>query len=303
MDYERKYLKYKKKYLYLKKQVGGQRTVNIYDKANYRNLLYTIDLDEGDDIDILKNKILEINNKKGITHILSIDEINIHKHEGFCVGQNLAAITDSMNNFCISIIPVRKFSPIPMRSGLVPSLAKKSFTNTSFPQLYLSKSIIDGDEGEFDGTVNTGYHLDNETHIELVDGYGTYKSLRRDLSIQTSLDGHFLNDKLVEGKKKVITRDIDTKEFVGTFVNNNLVNGEITIFGPNRIILEKQNGNFDDNEQLIEGTITRRNGQIERGNFKNNLLQGQGSITYPDGRILSGIFVNGVLQGNIKLSN
>jgi len=296
MDYERKYLKYKKKYLYLKKQVGGQRKVNIYDKANYRNLLYTIDLDEGDNLDFLKYKIIEKMNEKEHTFSGGIHEINIYKREGFCAEPRLNAITDSMNNFCISIIPERKFSPIPMRSGLVPSLAKKPFTNTIFPHFYSSRSIINGDVGEFEGIVKSGYYLDSETHIELVDGSGTYRSLRHDLSIQTILDGHFLNDKLVEGRKIVISRDIDTKEFVGTFVNNNLVNGEITIFGPNRIILEKQNGNFDENEQLIEGTITRGNGQIERGNFKNNLLQGQGSITHPDGRIVSGIFVNGVLQ-------
>ena len=64
MDYERKYLKYKNKYLFLKKQIGGQRKVNIYDKANYRNLLYTIDLDEDDDINVLKYKILEKMNVK-----------------------------------------------------------------------------------------------------------------------------------------------------------------------------------------------------------------------------------------------
>ena len=59
MDYEKKYLKYKNKYLFLKKQIGGQRKVNIYDKANYRTLLYTIDLDEGDNLDFLKYKIIE----------------------------------------------------------------------------------------------------------------------------------------------------------------------------------------------------------------------------------------------------
>ena len=39
MEYKKKYLKYKAKYLYLKKQIGGERTVQIYDKENYKNLL------------------------------------------------------------------------------------------------------------------------------------------------------------------------------------------------------------------------------------------------------------------------
>ena len=92
MDYERKYLKYKNKYLFLKKQIGGQRKVNIYDKANYRNLLYTIDLDEDDDIDVLKYKIRDINNQTGLSYIMGIDEINIYQHIGFCVGEKLNGI-------------------------------------------------------------------------------------------------------------------------------------------------------------------------------------------------------------------
>lgn len=295
MDYEKKYLKYKNKYLFLKKQIGGQRKVNIYDKANYRNLLYTIDLDEDDDIDVLKYKIRDINNLIGSSYIMGIDEINIFQHAGFCIEPKLNGINNTMNNFCMSINPVRKFSPIPMRSGVRPSLAKKQFSNTSFPQFYPSRSIIDGDVGEFDGIVNNGYYLDDDSHIELVEGNGTYRSLRHELSVRITLDGDFLNDKLVNGTKSVSSDGI-TKEFVGTFVNNNLVNGEITIYGPIRNILEIHNGSFDDFENIIEGSITRENGQIERGTFTNNLLQGQGSITYPDGKVVSGTFENGVIQ-------
>ena len=295
MDYERKYLKYKNKYLFLKKQIGGQRKVNIYDKANYRNLLYTIDLDEDDDIDVLKYKIRDINNQTGLSYIMGIDEINIYQHIGFCVGEKLNGINDTMNNFCMSINQVRKFSPIPMRTGLVPSLAKKQFSNTSFPQFYPSRSIIDGDVGEFDGIVNNGYYLDDDSHIELVEGNGTYRSLRRELSVRITLDGHFLNDKLVNGTKSVSSDGI-TKEFVGTFVNNNLVNGEITIYGPIRNILEIHRGRFDDFVNIIEGSITRENGQIERGTFTNNLLEGNGSIEYPDGRKVSGNYSKGIIQ-------
>ena len=297
MDYEKKYLKYKNKYLFLKKQVGGQRKVNIYDKANYRNLLYTIDLDEDDDIDVLKYKIRDINNQTGLPYIMGIDEINIFQHAGFCKEPKLNGIDDTMNNFCMSINPVRKFSPIPMRSGLVPSLAKKQFSNTSSYEFYTSRSIIDDDVGVFEGLVTKGYYLEDDSHIDLEEGHGTYRSLRRNLSVRTSLDGQFLNNKLVIGTKRVSSDDT-SKEYIGTFVNNNLVNGEITIYGPIRNILEIHNGRFDDFENIIEGSITRENGQIERGTFTNNLLQGQGSITHPDGRIVSGIFENGVLQKN-----
>jgi hypothetical protein len=60
--------------LFLKKQIGGQRTVNIYDKANYRNLLFTIDLDDDDDIDILKYELgnnVYIRDKKNVKHNIS----------------------------------------------------------------------------------------------------------------------------------------------------------------------------------------------------------------------------------------
>ena len=249
-------------------------------------------MDEGDDIEVLKNQIKDINNLIGSSYIMGIDEINIFQHAGFCIEPKLNGINDTMNNFCMSINPVRKFSPIPMRSGVRPSLGKKEFSNTSSYEFYPSRSIIDDDVGEFEGLVTKGYYLEDDSHIDLEEGRGTYRSLRRNLSVRTSLDGQFLNNKLVNGTKSVSLDHIN-KEYSGTFVNNNLINGEITIFGPNRTILEKQQGKFDENEQLTEGSITRANGQIERGTFINNLLQGMCSITYPDGRVVSGIFENG----------
>ena len=54
--------------------------MNIYDKANYRNLLYTIDLDEDDDINVLKYKILEKMNEKEHTFSGGINEINIFNY-------------------------------------------------------------------------------------------------------------------------------------------------------------------------------------------------------------------------------
>jgi hypothetical protein len=294
-DYEKKYLKYKNKYLFLKKQIGGQRTVNIYDKANYRNLLFTIDLDDDDDIDILKYEIMRKINDKGDHHIGSIEEINIFQHDGFCIEPKLNGINDTMNNFCMSIEKLRKFSPIPMRSGLMPSLGKKEFSNLSSPEYYGSRSIVENDVGEFDGLVTKGYYLDDDSHIDLEEGRGTYRSLRRDLAIRISLDGHFLNNKLVNGTKRLYQDDIH-KEYIGTFVNNNLVNGKITIYDIDGNIFEIHNGRFDDLENIIEGSITRENDQIERGTFTNNLLQGQGSIQYPDGRVVSGNYSKGVLK-------
>jgi hypothetical protein len=252
-------------------------------------------LEDGDDINVLKYKIIEKMNEKEHTFSGGIDEINIYKYNGSCIGEKLNGISDTMNNFCMSINPVRKFSPIPMRSGLVSSLGKREFSNTSSYEFYGSRSIIEGDVGEFDGLVTKGYYLDDDTHIDLEDGEGIYKSLRRDLAIQISLEGHFLNNKLVEGNKRVSQDDI-SKEYNGTFVNNNLVNGKITIYGPGRNILEIHQGRFDDFENIIEGSITRANGQIERGTFTNNLLEGPGSIIYPNGEEVTGNYSNGVLQ-------
>ena len=102
MKYEKKYLKYKNKYLFLKKQIGGTRIAKIFDKKDITKLLYEIELDEEDTLEMLINNIIEKIRSKDKSEVENIERIEIFE-KGFC-NNILNEITDKMTDFCMSIV-------------------------------------------------------------------------------------------------------------------------------------------------------------------------------------------------------
>ena len=84
----------------------------------------------------------------------------------------------------------------------------------------------------------------------------------------------------------------------GDFTNGQF-NGEGTETFPSGPV-ERMEGVFN-NDQLVQGTITYRNGRVDEGAFTNGLLNGEGRRTYPpDGTTEVGTFANGhITQGTI----
>jgi hypothetical protein len=193
MKYEKKYLKYKNKYLFLKKQIGGTRTVKIYDKKDKKKLLYTIELDKEDTLEILINNIIEKIRSKDKSEVENIERIEIFEKE-IC-NNKLNAITDKMTDFCMSIINKSDFTPVVMNSGIILTTVKRPFTNEK-QKIYKSDLIVTGCYGTFDGIVNDGLYINSENDISLIKGKGIFKCEG------ITLEGTFENNKLTgQGKK------------------------------------------------------------------------------------------------------
>jgi hypothetical protein len=78
MNYELKYLKYKTKYLALKKQIGGDNKLRVYEKGNISKPFYEVVLEDDDDINTvkiaIKDKFKAEKNKE-----INIDDIVLYK--------------------------------------------------------------------------------------------------------------------------------------------------------------------------------------------------------------------------------
>ena len=300
MDYTKKYLKYKSKYFNLKKQIGGQRKVEIYDKNNGNKLLYTLMLDDEDNIEVLKNIILdEIKSTRDVTNI---ERIDIFKMQGFC-NPKLNGIDETMNKFCMSIIEKTPFTPVIMSTGF--KFGKKEFTNTTSQHHYESYLIYNNIIGTFYGFVNKGYYLNGTKFIDLENGKGKYEAS------SIMLDGIFINNKLNGKGKKIRYFDDNTEmyTFTGIFVNNYLVQGTIikTINKLGLSASETHEGTFeikDDMEIIKKGKVTKSNGIIEEGTFDfrdGYIVIKEGTITRSDGTIIEqGTFINNKLNGQGK---
>jgi hypothetical protein len=227
MEYKikKKYLKYKAKYLYLKNQIGGQRTVQIYDKNNYRNLLYEIQLDDDDDIEVLKNKLIDLQKER------DFDDIEIFERTPSCV-KKLNGINEKMSQFCMLIKRKQEFQKMKLATGF--SLVDTPIDNTTSDEGFNSNLIYDGIVGVFKGTVIKGNYIKGSLLINLEDGNGEYIGVYGTTSIK--LVGHFMNNKLNGEGKKIISFDnfdnVDNNkrheyEYTGSFENNKLINGKI----------------------------------------------------------------------------
>ena len=99
-DFKLKYLKYKIKYNNLKKLVGGSRQINVFRYNDNTNVFMTIEFDLDDDIETVKNQIIQkINNPK-----LNTDNISLLAHTGvYCKPVELKAIGNDINALCFSL--------------------------------------------------------------------------------------------------------------------------------------------------------------------------------------------------------
>ena len=295
MNYKKKYLKYKSKYFNLKKQIGGQRTVTIYDKNNKKQL-FTIILDgiENDITELKEKIIIEIKKTE-----FNIRDIKIFEYQGFC--KEINEINDSMNKFCISIIKNEQFVPLIMNTGLMVSMGKREFTNTTDEKTYKSNLIVEGSEGIFTGFVNKGKYLEDRQFIDLDEGKGVYKDKEYAKDPTIILEGTFKNNKLYgKGKKIIFGKDGMIYIYTGNFINNLLVDGNINFNNVN--FNETWHGNFDSKdgiENISSGTILRNGGKIEEGTFKENLLDGEGKMILGD-IVEEGIYIEGVNQNSNK---
>jgi len=292
MKYEKKYLKYKNKYLFLKKQIGGSRIVRIYDKKDKKKLLYEIELDVDDTLEILIDNIIEKIRSKDSKEVENIERIEIFE-KGNCINK-LNGITDKMTDFCMSIINKSQFESVIMNSGVIFTTVKRPFTNEK-QKIYKSNLIVTRCYGTFDGIVNEGIYINSENDISLIKGEGMFKCNG------ITLIGSFEYNKLTgSGEKIIYDQDGIYDEYKGIFENNNLVVG--TIIYKKHHEIEKQIGKFNlkhGYEILENGKIIRNNGKIEEGTFKNNLLDGIGKITLGDLEE-EGTYINGINQNSNK---
>ena len=329
MEYKKKYLKYKAKYLYFKKQIGGEREVKIYDKDNFKNFLFKTQLDDDDDIEVLKNKLIDLEKEKET----DFDDIEIYEKKGFC-GRRLYAIDEKMSEFCMLVKRKQEIPKMKLTTGF--SLVDTPIRNTTSDDDYRSNSIYPGIVGVFRGKVNKGNQIKGTPLINLEDGEGEYNGSYGSTYIK--LVGHFINNKLNgEGNKKISFDNVDNKrheyEYTGFFENNELIRGKINYkisdSDSNTIEFSKE-GTFDfiDRREIIkEGTIRRSDGTILQGTFDfkdrfeiikkgtirrpdGTILDGtfdfkdgleiikEGTMTRPDGIFLKGTFINNTLNGN-----
>lgn len=115
--YYKKYLKYKQKYLELKKQFGGSQELVIFTKDKLTQLL-KIDVDESDDIVIVKNLILQKLNNPNINE----ETIALYEYpEGkTCKNIELNNLPAKANKLCIAFkksVNPADFIPINIKSG------------------------------------------------------------------------------------------------------------------------------------------------------------------------------------------
>jgi len=295
MEYKKKYLKYKAKYLYFKKQIGGEREVKIYDKDNFKNFLFKTQLDDDDDIEVLKNKLIDLEKEKET----DFDDIEIYEKKGFC-GRRLYAIDEKMSEFCMLVKRKQEIPKMKLTTGF--SLVDTPIRNTTSDDDYRSNSIYPGIVGVFRGKVNKGNQIKGTPLINLEDGEGEYNGYYGSTYIK--LVGHFINNKLNgEGNKKISFDNVDNKrheyEYTGFFENNELIRGKINYkisdSDSNTIEFSKE-GTFDfiDRREIIkEGTIKRSDGTILQGtfDFKDGFeIIKEGTIRRSDGTILKGTF-------------
>ncbi len=111
------------------------------------------------------------------------------------------------------------------------------------------------------------------------------------------MEGSFLNDEL-EGKCSIQFSDGHTK--TGICHNGKLVNGTTTNIDGLHIT-----GKFDQDEQLIEGTVSTQDGRTLQGTFLDKSLHGDNcTIKYANGDIATGTYIKGkMVYGTATLAN
>ena len=116
-NFKLKYIKYKLKYNNLKTLLGGSRQINVYNVSDMSNVFMTIDLDLQDDIDIVKNQILQqINNPQ-----LNQSNISLRAHTStYCKPIELNAIGNDITSICFTLkncVESSSLVPIIIKTG------------------------------------------------------------------------------------------------------------------------------------------------------------------------------------------
>ena len=291
-NYKKKYLKYKQKYLSLRKQLGGSSisetipTFLLYDQ-NVRSCMdasqYII-LDEGDQIEDYNVYQIIQNFKKNYNRIngtqITEDKITLHLITGKR-DRNSSIIPDHNNKlddekkidkeikYCFKInIPTgisgEQLRTINISSGRRFKKLVDYEGETINHNIPHGKGILKDNEGYiFDGIFNNGYFVDGEIFYINGDYYkGTLKNNFLDNGIYKFADGTikkgtFENGLLVNGEI-IYLNDIVKK---GTFENGLLVNGEIIY--PSGIV---KKGTFE-NGLLVNGEVTNNKGDYFKFNY------------------------------------
>ncbi len=290
--YYYKYLKYKKKYLELKKQKGGGRLVQIHSLIP-EITLEPIDLSSDDDIYVLKQQILQQLRRTGgestePTAVQSIDYDDfevVQRIDDRCTGRVIQSINPEISKVCVRMsqrADPKKFVPSRLTSGLrfAPDTILVNKTGTfNFSNCKFSGVIEEGRVNKING-------------LFIVKGHGLYTT-----SDGSVVEGTFINDK-IEGQ--VIIRKTNGDVIEGLFRDNQL-NGPGRITRASGEILE---GDFVSNN-IVSGTIIKPNGDRFEGHFVNKKLKGSRCrVILSDGTVKTGEFDdNKLVSGKIIYSN
>lgn len=118
-DYKLKYLKYKLKYKNLKKMAGGARQIQVYYTHNKTELtdFMVIDFEEFDDIETVKNQIIQKINKPEF----NTDNLILRAHyKNHCKPVELKSIGNDVTAVCFSLkklIDSSDLIPITIKTG------------------------------------------------------------------------------------------------------------------------------------------------------------------------------------------
>ncbi len=281
MSYYQKYLKYKKKYLQLKKQKGGDRMVQIYSQIP-EITFQPIELELDDDLYVLKQQILQ---QLGSSEITFNDLEILESRGGRCTGRVIQHIYPETMEVCVRVnkhFDAKKLVPTRITSGL------RATTET-----YITNQTgnFNFSNCRFEGFIEEG-RINKANIVFLVRAHGKYTTREG-----VVIEGSFINDK-IEGQTKMTTSSGNIIE--GMFVNNEL-NGLGKIIRTNGKILE---GEFIQNE-LAEGSIIEPNGDRFEGKFLREKLQGRNCrVITSNGTVKTGEFVNNkLISGKIIYPN
>lgn len=311
--YKQKYLKYKLKYLNLKKQIGygfGSSNSNsnadtntdsdsnnidtvelskkiiIYD-YDTKKQLYEIDKYDKDKLPhtftSLTYFILTELKKDPTNDLIKIEDINLYKtiisgSQTYCdKGTNGKIYMDLPTIPGISsdkyCLQIKKEIPV---KDQIPKIIKTGFNNT----------LSEGDMFDFSISGNI---KQNEYGLSSGNGKMSYSVLISGIICKNNYEGDILNNREHGiGIRTIINMSSDTQRKLvenGSFINGNIVRGSIV---------------FPDLRTVITTTqINNKTKKVISGKFIGTSLYGFGKMTFPNGTVCEGIFAKYLLYGSI----
>jgi hypothetical protein len=290
--YKNKYLKYKKKYLYLKNMLGGFK-IRVYfyeDKTPIPDdYLDSIGFDEGDNISTLKENIKEyLNNKKRLKshrleEVISSNLINVADLKVYDISHKLKLDLENLTDnedlyYTITLPPANNGIPKKMKSGDEIAYVDKK----EIKDIKIEGNVEDG-EGKITITYNP-YEID-----AIIEGLKfSPVNLIRKVTSEGIFKNNMLNGngiRIIEEKKYKITPSSSLGDIIE----------EIEI---------RQTGIFENDVLNGKGIVTTINGDLIQGNFIKGKLNGPGIYNYkgfyysdPTYFKINGIFKDDKLNG------